>query len=108
MRVYVAGPMTVGDQVENIRRGVAAANRLMELGHSPFVPHLTYFWQLMTPHTWEEWLRLDEDWLLVCDCLVRLSGESPGADREVKFCYKHEIPVYFGMEDFEQMTRGIK
>jgi hypothetical protein len=83
---------------ENIRNGITAADWLLALGHAPFVPHLTHFWNLMSPQTWETWLRLDEAWLLVCDCLVRLPGESNGADREVLFCQEHEIPVYIGME----------
>ena len=98
MRIYVAGPMSIGDMESNIRQAINAADWLIKLGHVPFVPHLTHFWNLMSPHSWETWLKIDESWLLVCDCLVRLPGESRGADREVAFCEANNIPVYVGME----------
>lgn len=99
MRIYVAGPMTTkGNVYDNMSQAFAAADWLMSLGHSPYLPHLTLFWNLISHHEWEEWLRLDESWLAVCDCLVRLPGESKGADREVKFCEANNIPVYYGME----------
>ena len=99
MRIYVAGPMTTkGNVYDNMSQAINAADWLMALGHFPYLPHLTLFWNLISHHTWEEWLRLDEGWLIKCDCLVRLPGESKGADREVAFCRSHGIPIYFGME----------
>jgi hypothetical protein len=89
---------TKGSVYDNMNQAINAADWLMALGHHPYLPHLTLFWNLISHHTWEEWLRLDEAWLMVCDCLVRLPGESRGADREVLFCQEHGIPVYFGME----------
>jgi len=100
MRIYVAGPMTSSgrEMVQNIRDAISCSDWLIRLGHAPYVPQLTHFWNLMSTHTWEEWLRLDEAWLMQCECLVRLPGESEGADREVAFCREHGIPVYLGME----------
>jgi hypothetical protein len=89
---------TVGNVYDNMGQAISAADWLMTLGHAPYLPHLTLFWNLISNHTWEEWLQLDEKWLAVCDCLVRLPGESKGADREVAFCQKNNIPVYLGME----------
>ena len=99
MRIYVAGPMTTqGDVYANMEQAIRAADWLMRIGHSPYLPHLTLFWNFISHHTWEEWLKLDESWLALCDCLVRLPGESKGADREVAFCEANNIPVYVGME----------
>jgi hypothetical protein len=85
MRVYVAGPYSKGDVVLNVRNAIAAADTLLAAGHTPFIPHLTHLWHLVSPKTYEEWLAIDLDWLKCCDALVRLPGESSGADREVVY-----------------------
>lgn len=92
--VYVAGPMTIGDQLVNTKRGIEAAERLFNLGFVPFVPHLGSFWHMMYSHTWDEWLEYDERWLERCDAVLRLPGESRGADREVDWCNANNKPVF--------------
>lgn len=85
MRIYVAGPLTTGHTPTNIRRAVEVADRLVELGHAPYVPHLTYFWHLISPHKYDWWLKLDKKWLAACDAILRLPGESPGAEKEIRW-----------------------
>lgn len=104
MRAYVAGPYTKGDVVLNVRNAIHAADTLLVLGHWPFVPHLTMLWHTISPHEYEEWLRLDFAWLEVCDCVVRLPGASAGADREVSEAQRLGLPVYFGIEEFVKAT----
>jgi hypothetical protein len=93
-RVYVAGPISIGDQAVNVRNAILAASLLLEKGYAPYCPHLTHFWQAVSPHEYETWIALDLEWLPLCDCLLRLDGESKGADREVEFAKKRHIPVY--------------
>jgi len=95
MRVFVSGPYTNGDVAVNVRTAILAANRLLRKGHIPFVPHLTHFWHLVVPHPYEDWLELDMEWLKVCDAVLRLPGESPGADVEVRLAESLGIPVYY-------------
>lgn len=83
IRVYIAGPYTKGNVNENVREAVLAADELVALGYLPFVPHLYHLWDLMQPHPYEHWMMLDMGWLRTCDVLLRLPGESSGADREV-------------------------
>ena len=64
----------------NIAMGFATL--VMRQGGIPFIPHLTHFWHLQHPRDWEEWLVYDSYWLAHCDCLVRIEGESRGADAE--------------------------
>jgi hypothetical protein len=52
---------------------------------------------MIHPHHGEHWLAWDFQWLSVCDALVRLPGESKGADREVAFCAERGVPVFHGM-----------
>ncbi len=100
MKVYIAGPYTAGDVVINVRNAIEAAERVAMAGHDPFIPHLTHFWHLVFPHPYEYWLRLDLAWLKACDALIRLPGESSGADREVVWCETHAYPVYYSVDEF--------
>ena len=103
-RVYVAGPISIGNFMENIRRGIDAAEDLRKLGFVPFCPFLDAFWQLVHKMTYEELLDQDFAWIEVCDALVRLPGESPGADREIEFARSLGIPVFF---DFRSLDEGF-
>jgi len=94
VRVYVAGPYTKPDPVTNTRAAIAAGNRLLDLGYAPFVPHLTHYWHLETPRPYEDWMQLDFEWVAVCHAVLRLPGESSGADREVSLARKLGIPVF--------------
>lgn len=94
LRVYIAGPYTKPDPCVNTFNAVQAGQKLLEAGHYPFVPHLTHFWHTMAPNPYEKWLELDMEWLKVSDCVLRLSGESSGADAEVAEAEALGIPVF--------------
>jgi len=101
MRVYIAGPITLGNQAENVRRAVKLADELMFRGHAPFVPHLSWFWEYLTgKRDPETWLRLDFAWLECCDALIRLPGVSEGADREEVAARALGIPVFYDVGNF--------
>jgi len=98
--VYIAGPITKGSPFENVKRAILEGDSLVEHGFFPFVPHLTALWAMVAgDKTFEKWLVYDEAWLLKCDCVLRLEGESLGADREVEFAKKHGIPVFYSTSD---------
>lgn len=91
--VYVAGPYSYPDPVDNMRRALVVATELWEV-MVPVVPHLTGFWHFLHPRPWEEWLAYDEAILGRCDALLRLEGDSEGADREVDFAVLIGLPVF--------------
>lgn len=97
-RIYVAGPISKGDQFTNVRNAVIAASKLRAVGYAPFVPHLTCIWHMMSPDDYEAWMEYDFAWIVVCDALVRLDGESPGSDREVVYARSIGKPVFFGVD----------
>ena len=94
MRVYIAGPYSKGDVILNIREAIYAADWLLAGGHVPFVPHLTGFWHAIAPKPYESWLAYDMEWLKVCDAVLRLPGESSGADKEVAEARRLGVPVF--------------
>lgn len=99
LRVYVAGPYTLGDVALNVRAAVLAAETLRNAGHFPYVPHLSHYWHTMFPRGYEDWMELGLAYLITCHAMVRLPGESPGSDREVAFARAHGIPVYGSVMD---------
>lgn len=105
-RIYIAGPYTKGDTEANVRSAIEAADAIMDSGHWPYVPHLAHFWHQQCPRDFEDWLSLDFHWLGLCSALVRLPGESSGADREVRFAQANNIPVFFGLESFLKSARN--
>lgn len=94
-RVYIAGPYTKGDMNHNIRQTLKAADIVIKLGFSPFIPHLYFFVELAGyTHNYEKWMKIDQDFLETCEVCIRLPGESSGADREIDWCEKNDVPVY--------------
>lgn len=97
-RIYIAGPYTKGDVAVNVRSAYGAANSLADLGFAPFVPHATHFWHMLFPRPYEFWLDLDNQFLSCCEAVLRLPGESHGADGEVALARKLGIPVFTEIE----------
>lgn len=98
--VYIAGPMTKGNYPSNVRNAILVADGLLEHGFVPYLPHLTALWGMVVgDKTFDQWLAYDEAWLLKCDCVLRIQGESLGADREVEFAKKHGVPVFYNESD---------
>lgn len=98
-RVYVAGPYTHGDVAINVRNAYEAASRLADLGFAPFVPHATHFWHMLFPRPYEFWLELDNQFLPLCQAVLRLPGQSSGADKEVALAKTLNIPVFADIDD---------
>lgn len=97
--VYVAGPYTKPDPGHNVYNACKAADELLALGFLPFIPHLSHLWHLISPKPYEVWMDQDLGWLNRCDALLRIPGESPGADCEVEFATSLGIPCFQSVED---------
>ncbi len=99
--VYLASPYSLGDQALNVRRAIEAADKLLEKGYIPFMPHLCHFWHFISPKPYETWLEIDRAILERCDALLRLEGISEGADQEVKFAKELGLDVYYSIEELQ-------
>lgn len=93
-KIYIASPYTKGDVAVNVKRQIDCADELMNLGYAPFAPLYSHFQHMAHPRAYEDWVRIDLVWVTVCDALLRLDGESVGADGEVRYARDHNIPVY--------------
>lgn len=92
--VYIAGPYSKGVVNHNVRDAIITAKHLVRHGFEPYIPHLSHLWDIVDPHPWEYWLQRDIKWLYKCDCVLRLPGESSGADYEVLTAKAHGLPIF--------------
>ncbi len=95
MIIFISGPYAKPDPVVNTRNAILAGEEVLKLGHIPFIPHLNHLWHLVSPHPEEFWYAHDLIWLRKCDAILRLPGESRGADNEMKMAKK------WGIEEFK-------
>ncbi len=93
MKVYVAGPYSGGYIPYNVKNAVDAAEQLAQAGHYAYIPHLSMYWDMFYPHPYDFWMALDDAFLRVCEAMIRLPGESSGADKEEKVAKSLGIPV---------------
>ncbi len=105
--VFISGPYAHPDPVENTRNACLAAEEVRAAGFTPYLPHRMMLWQFVSPHPVEYWYELDLEWLGKCDALVRLPGDSTGADREVAFAQEKGIPVFYNMDALIRGTRVV-
>lgn len=93
--VYIAAPYS-SNPVHNTQIAVREAERIEELFNvAVFIPHLSMLWDLLSPAPVDTWYARDNHFLERCDALYRLPGLSTGADAEVAYAKKLEIPVFY-------------
>lgn len=98
-KVYIASPYSIGDQAKNVKRSMDAANELFDNGFIPFIPLLSHFQHMVHPRSYQEWIDYDLIWVESCDAILRLSGESTGADMETDHASKNNILVFNSIEE---------
>lgn len=104
MRIYIASPY--GDhnplhvREANVAIADSAARQLALRGHIAIAPiRITHGWDEDTRLQEAHWWAIDLDLLCVwAECLVRLPGHSPGADKEERIAKERGIPVFYGIE----------
>lgn len=111
-KVYIAGPYTHPDPVENTHRTIKIADVLADAGIVPYIPHLTLAWHLVSPRPVHFWYEYDLHWLSMCDYLYRMNGKSEGADREVRVAEDQAIHVVrekdYDVHQFIDLVKGME
>lgn len=127
LRVYIAGPISKGDLCHNVNQATDAFIRLAKAGLAPMAPQWSVYAKpcerIYWPHneasvmceatiegndrmTHEEWLGLDFAWVEVSDAVLRLPGESRGADAEVWYATGKQIPCFATIEEVLAWAEG--
>jgi len=97
--VYIASAYTQGDTAINVKAQLDIANQLMDFGFAPYTPLLSHFQHMAHPRKYQDWIELDNVWVLKCDMVLRLKGISPGADKKCELAKKHGITVYYNIAE---------
>jgi hypothetical protein len=105
-KVYIASPYSIGSKLDNVRRQIDCADELMNRGFAPFVPLFNHFQDEIHPRPEKDWIEIDLEWVKVCDCVLRLEGESKGADGEVEYANSIGIPVFYTIDDLNAYYHG--
>jgi len=59
--VYIASPYSLGDVIVNVRGSLLVADKLIELGYTPYPPLDAHFWHFLSPKPYETRVKLDEE-----------------------------------------------
>lgn len=102
IKVYIASPYTKGDVAINVKRQLDCFDDLMTLGFAPFAPLYSHFQHMAHPRPYQDWIEMDKVWVEACDCLLRLDGESSGADGEVKLALELGKPVFYSIKELHK------
>lgn len=131
--VYLAGPISKGDLVENINQGTQAFLALAKAGVAAICPMWSaYSGPAMRANgtypqtvsvvqgntsfplqgkvfavagaspnelTHADWLKIDFEYIYRCDAMLRLPGESVGAEAEVSEALRIGVPVFHSIDD---------
>lgn len=97
--VYVASPYTKGDNFVNVQRQIEVGNKLIDFGIIPYLPLVgSAYLHAQKERHFSEWLGMDFNIIMKCDAILRLSGESSGADMEERFANTIKKPVFYTVE----------
>jgi hypothetical protein len=102
VKVFVSSPYTIGDVAVNVKAQIDCADKLMNLGFAPFAPLYSHFQHMVHPRPYMDWIKIDLEWVKVCDCVLRLQGESKGADMETEYA------LSIGKKVFTSISELIK
>lgn len=102
IRVYIACPYSLGDTAMNVKNAMDAFEELLDLGFTPFNPLLSHFQHMLHPRPYKDWLEYDLQWLPVCHCVLRLPGESKGAEIEERKAKEYGIMVFHSIESLRK------
>lgn len=114
--VYIAGPISHGDLCDNINRATDAFNRLAIAGLAPLCPQWSCFstGAFVSPTSGKVyakadiagsglahscWIEIDLVFVERSDAVLRLSGQSAGADCEVEHARNCGVPVFTSVEE---------
>lgn len=116
MMILIAGPYRSGTgddpqrMAANLRRLESASYPIFQAGHVPMIGEWVALpiWETAGGKTvgdalYDEILHPTAGRLIErCDAILRLEGQSTGADNDVRLAHARGIPVYYRLEDIPQ------
>lgn len=122
--IYIAGPISRGDLAHNINQATEAFRALALAGLAPLCPHWSAYssgarvaegtrevYAVATAAgcglSHADWLAVDLAFVERSDAVLRLPGESTGADLETAHAIAHGIPVFDDIDAALQWSRRL-
>lgn len=99
LRVYLSGPISKGDQEHNFAQAATMQVELVKLRFAVLNPMLTMKLPGHEAIAHESWIASDLPWVEMADAVLRLPGESIGADMETRHADEHGVPVFHSLAD---------
>lgn len=93
--VYISGPITKGDKNHNLYQAMVAHKQLLEAGFSVInpMPSMIYPFNHEIEHL--AWLENDLPHVAAAHAVLRLPGESLGAEMECQWAEEKGVPIYY-------------
>ena len=104
--IYVAGPYSKPDPIQNTHNTLQIADKILKLGGTPIIPHLSLLWHLYSPKEYVFWLEYNMEFLRKCQAVFRIQGESYGANEEEKVAHEIGIPIFYNLYDLTRWING--
>jgi hypothetical protein len=101
LRVYISGPITKGNREDNYDQADEMNRQLIEAGFAPLNPMFSMFSRYAFEIKHSDWMEVDLAWIECADAVIRLPGESVGADMETSHAEKLGIPVFKSVEELK-------
>lgn len=97
--VYIASPYTNGSQAQNVGLQIKAYMNLILMGYCPIAPLLSHFAEIYFPLPYEKWIEIDFKLIEISDIILRIEGESSGADKEVEYAEKLNKKIVYNISE---------
>lgn len=102
--IYIASPYSIYDDKQAaVDVQIDAFATLRDMGYEPIAPLLSHYIDQRHPASYDRWLQWCLTMVGVCDVVLRLPGDSVGADREVAEARRLGKPVMFGIDEIAAM-----
>jgi hypothetical protein len=92
------------DYIQNLHRMIIWANKVRKLGCSTFVPGMDFLAGLVNGDwIYADYFNSNQAWLEVTDAVFVVPGweNSKGTQKEIDFALKHNIPIFYTLEEIE-------
>lgn len=96
--VYIASPYSNGSQAANVAKQMEAYIYLANMGYCPIAPLLSHFLEIYHSFKFSNWLEIDKKLISISDIVLRLDGESVGADIEVEYAKNLGKKIVYSIE----------
>jgi hypothetical protein len=102
IKVFMSHPYSSAP-FDNTTDSMMIYDKLVDLNFNPFNPLLFHFQQGFKPRDYYYWIRIDLEWLQLCDCVLLCAGweKSRGCNLEYTRALMLKKPVFYNIDDLK-------